>query len=263
MPESLNAATAPLATNGPIDLLAGESNLSFLNPPLETNVPADIFHSFAAQPSHLIDLLCRLALAALLGFAVAWVYRRNRKSTDIIASFPTTLILLSILIAMVTQVIGNNVARAFSLVGALSIVRFRTVVRDTQDTAYVIFAVGVGMAVGALNPWVAVLGLLTVGVVAAILRYRSGEALDAQPAFNLKVRVPIGFQIEPMLTVVGPFVQDLDLRSVSTAKQGVSMDFSYETRLRPHTSPEELVKALNRVEGVQSVEFERRNIEQF
>ena len=53
---------------------------------------------------------------------------------------------------MVTQVIGDNVARAFSLVGALSIVRFRTVVRDTQDTAYVIFAVAVGMAVGANHP---------------------------------------------------------------------------------------------------------------
>ena len=64
-------------------------------------------------------------------------------------SFVVTLVLLTILIAMVTQVIGDNVARAFSLVGALSIVRFRTVVRDTQDTAYVIFAVAVGMAVGA------------------------------------------------------------------------------------------------------------------
>ena len=60
--------------------------------------------------------------------------------------------LLSILIAMVTQVIGDNVARAFSLVGALSIVRFRTVVRDTVDTAFVIFAVAVGMAVGAGHP---------------------------------------------------------------------------------------------------------------
>jgi hypothetical protein len=56
-------------------------------------------------------------------------------------SFPITLALLSVLIAMSTQVIGDNVARAFSLVGALSIVRFRTVVRDTKDTAYVIFAV--------------------------------------------------------------------------------------------------------------------------
>ena len=49
--------------------------------------------------------------------------------------------LLTILIAMVTMVIGNNMARAFGLVGALSIVRFRTVVEDTRDTAFVIFAV--------------------------------------------------------------------------------------------------------------------------
>ena len=68
-------------------------------------------------------------------------------------SFVATLVLLTILIAMVTQVIGDNIARAFSLVGALSIVRFRTVVRDTQDTAYVIFAVAVGMAVGANHRW--------------------------------------------------------------------------------------------------------------
>jgi len=63
----------------------------------------------------------------------------------------------------VTQVIGDNVARAFSLVGALSIVRFRTVVRDTQDTAYVIFAVVVGMAVGANDLWVSLIGIGVVG----------------------------------------------------------------------------------------------------
>src|SRR2546430_13730647 len=62
--------------------------------------------------------------------------RRPPRST----LFPYTTLFRS------TQVIGDNVARAFSLVGALSIVRFRTVVRDTQDTAYVIFAVVVGMA---------------------------------------------------------------------------------------------------------------------
>src|SRR5688500_16537060 len=221
----------------------------------------DSLAEFQAPPP--VAVLVRLVAALALGALVALVYRWTRSVSEEGRSFTGTLVLLSILIAMVTQVIGDNVARAFSLVGALSIVRFRTVVRDTQDTAYVIFAVGVGMAVGALNPWVAVLGLLTVGVVAAILRRRAGEALDAQPAFQLKVRVPVGFQMEPVLQMVGPFVQDLDLLSVSTAKQGVSMDFSYETRLRPHTSPEELVKALNRIEGVQSVEFQRRNIEQF
>ena len=85
----------------------------------------------------------RLVSSLVLGAIVAWIYRKARKEPA--SSFTATLVLLSVLIAMVTQVIGDNVARAFSLVGALSIVRFRTVVRDTQDTAYVIFAVAVGM----------------------------------------------------------------------------------------------------------------------
>jgi hypothetical protein len=63
--------------------------------------------------------------------------------------FIPTLVLLTVLIALVTKVIGNNSARAFSLVGTLALFRFRTVVEDTRDTAFVIFAVVIGMAVGA------------------------------------------------------------------------------------------------------------------
>lgn len=217
---------------------------------------------FKAEPLQLTSVLISLVLAALLGWVVAFIYRRSRKSVDVIASFPTTLILLSILISMVTQVIGDNLARAFGLVGALSIVRFRTVVRDTQDTAYVIFAVVVGMAVGAQNVWVAVMGLAVVGCVAAFLKRRAGEAADAQPAFLLNLRVAIGHEMEPLLKIVDEFVQGRDLLSISTTKQGVALDMRYETRLRPHASPNELVKALNRMEGVQGVEFQRRNIDQ-
>src|SRR5690348_5645751 len=119
------------------------------------------------------EVIIRLVLSAVLGGVVAWIYRRTRKGTEISSSFPITLVLLAILIAMVTQVIGDNVARAFSLVGALSIVRFRTVVRDTQDTAYVIFAVVVGMAVGASDLWVALIGIAVVGFAAYLMMARA------------------------------------------------------------------------------------------
>src|SRR4029078_12626198 len=118
-------------------------------------------------------MFVRLVLATLLGLAIAWIYRRARPADGEAESFGVTLVLLTVLIAMVTQVIGDNVARAFSLVGALSIVRFRTVVRDTQDTAYVIFAVAVGMSMGANHPSVALCGLTVVGVTALLLRRRT------------------------------------------------------------------------------------------
>jgi len=209
-----------------------------------------------------LDVLVRLCLALLLGAVVAWIYRRTRKSAEISSSFPVTLVLLSILIAMVTQVIGDNVARAFSLVGALSIVRFRTVVRDTQDTAYVIFAVVVGMAVGAKDLWVGVIGIGVVGIAAYLMMKRAKVFSAAQPAFLLSLRVGLGLDLDKVLgATLDGHLQERELISVGTAKQGVSLAVIYETRLRPSSSADELVKALNRIEGIQSVELQRRDFE--
>jgi len=210
-----------------------------------------------------LDVLIRLLAALVLGGLVSWIYRRTRKSTELTASFPVTLVLLSVLIAMVTQVIGDNVARAFSLVGALSIVRFRTVVRDTQDTAYVIFAVVVGMAVGANNLWVSLMGIGVVGLAAFVMMTRPGLIASSQPAFLLNLRVGLGHDLDKLLGgTLDEHLQERELLSIATARQGVSLDVTYETRLRREGSADELVKALNRLEGVQSVQLQRRGFEQ-
>lgn len=208
------------------------------------------------------DIGLRLLAALLLGIAVAWIYRRARGRAAANGSFPGTLVLLALLIAMVTQVIGDNVARAFSLVGALSIVRFRTVVRDTQDTAYVIFAVVVGMAVGSLNFWVAGIGIAIVGLAAWLLRFTAAAAVETLPAYLLSIRLALGVEREALLgPTLDAHVHARELMSVETARQGVSLDVLYEAHLRPEASPETLVKALNRLEGVQGVSLKRRGFE--
>src|SRR5882762_5032039 len=149
----------------------------------------DWFHQAFLEPAHGLswELVWRISVAFLLGCAVAAIYHSTHRTDPITPTFPRTLVLLAILIAMVTQVIGDNVARAFSLVGALSIVRFRTVVRDTQDTAYVIFAVVVGMAVGANNLWVSLIGIGVVGLAAFVMMTRPGLIASSQPAFLLSL----------------------------------------------------------------------------
>jgi hypothetical protein len=205
------------------------------------------------------EILFRLCLAAVFGGLVAFVYRRSRHEIDITPTFPPTLVLRAILIAMVTQVIGDNVARAFSLVGALSIVRFRTVVRDTEDTAFVIFAVVIGMAVGARDLSVAAVGLVVAGGVAFLARPRSSQ-LAARPApFVVHLRLGIGYDIEALVgSALDSALIDRELIAVSTAKQGLVVDASFRGALRPGTSAEALVKSLNRIEGVQSVELMRQ-----
>jgi hypothetical protein len=209
----------------------------------------------------LVLIVVRLVLAWALGLAIAAIYRRARPMNDEAESFTVTLVLLTILIAMVTQVIGDNVARAFSLVGALSIVRFRTVVRDTQDTAYVIFAVAIGMAMGANHPLAAVCGLVVIGAAAVLLKGKGtpGGLGTAEPfAFVLRVRLAIGLDAETVLSpTLQQFVSGRRLATVATARQGLSIDATYNMSLRQENSASALVNALNRLEGVQNVELQR------
>jgi hypothetical protein len=209
----------------------------------------------------LFVLFVRLVLALGLGHAVAAIYRRSRPMNGEAESFVGTLVLLTILIAMVTQVIGDNVARAFSLVGALSIVRFRTVVRDTQDTAYVIFAVAVGMAVGANHPAVAVCGLVIVGVAAITMKLRDEAVMLAPGGENtleLTVRLALGQDPETLLAgPLEPWIRARRLVSMGTARQGLSIEAIYSVAILDERSAGQLVTALNRLEGVQSVMLRR------
>jgi len=202
-----------------------------------------------------LAVLARLIGAAVLGGIVALIYTRTRPGREE-SSFTVTLVLLSILIAMVTQVIGDNVARAFSLVGALSIVRFRTVVRDTRDTAFVIFSVAVGMAAGAGHPSVALSGLLVVGVVAGVMSRQNG--VRASDPYLLQLRIGLGHDADTLLrSALDAHAQNRRLVSMSTARQGMALEVAYRATLGSDSSAAELVKALNRLEGVQSVTLQR------
>src|SRR5262249_52750531 len=140
----------------------------------------------SAAVMHPGRMLVGLIAAVLLGGMVAWIYSRTRPRSQVSPSFSATLVLLSGLIAMGTLVVGNEMRRVFRLVGALAIVRFRTVVRDPQDTAFVVFAVVLGMAVGAENYWVAGIGLGVAGGAAAVLA-RTRRLPGAQEPFQLAV----------------------------------------------------------------------------
>jgi hypothetical protein len=222
-----------------------------------------VFGAFSGSPAvHPVWVVVRLLIAVLAGLLVVWVYRRTTRHAEL-GTFPTTLVLLCVLIAMVTQVIGDSVARAFSLVGALSIVRFRTVVRDTRDTAFVVFAVVMGMAIGAQNLWVATIGIVVTGAAAFLVgRIEAPRHGHYQPPLLLVVRVGFGLDPEQLLgSTFDAHLSERKLMSVSTAKQGSALQAIYETRLKPDASAVDLVNAMNSTEGVQEVRVTRRGFE--
>ena len=199
----------------------------------------------------------RLAGAALLGLLVAAIYLKSqRRMAGEVFPFLMTLVLLSILVAMTTLVIGDNVARAFGLVGALSIVRFRTVVDDTRDTSFVIFAVVVGMAVGAGYLDVCIVGVPIVAVVALTMNTVGRGLQSPSPEAMLEVRIGSGFDPDPLLTeAFRKYLTSYRLTSATTARQGIALDLHYAVKLTQPDAPLTLLKELMRLEGVQNVEL--------
>ena len=197
----------------------------------------------------------RLVAALAMGALVAVIYKWARSSEA--SSFTATLVLPAMLIAMVTQVIGDNVARAFSLVGALSIVRFRTVVRDTQDTAYVIFAVAVGMAVGAGHMVLALAGTAIVALAAAAMKRPATDDVEPLP-FRLLVRLGLGHDMDRTVApTLDTYLSARRLVGVSTVRQGAAIRYSYYVAQLGDAQVQELVSSLNRIDGVQGVTLER------
>ena len=114
---------------------------------MENNQLSEVMAGFARiyLPT---DIVVNLFVAAILGLFISVVYKNTHRGLSYSQSFMVTIILVTVIVSMVMMVIGNNIARAFALVGALSIIRFRTVVKDTKDTAFVFMALAAGMAAG-------------------------------------------------------------------------------------------------------------------
>ena len=106
----------------------------------------------------------RLLLSFALSIFIVNIYQWTHSSIPE-KSFTDTLIILCMLISVVMVIIGDSIARAFSLVGALSIIRFRTAIQDPRDIGFVFYALAVGMAVGAGNPSVAILATFLIGII--------------------------------------------------------------------------------------------------
>ncbi|MFO1054501.1 MAG: DUF4956 domain-containing protein [Planctomycetota bacterium] len=195
----------------------------------------------------------RLAGAAICGALVALLYRASRNPDARRAGFGHTLVLLSPLIAMVTVAVGQNVAAAFTLVGTLAIVRFRTAVRDTRDMAFVIFSVAVGMALGSLNLVIAFAGLAVIGLVVLILR-RIELNMPGQDSAILKLALsPPGTDESAWSHVVARFATTRTVLKSSVDREGGTLELRLSVQgVEPDRSPQLLVSLLEIPEVVRA-----------
>jgi len=207
----------------------------------------------AAQNFTTLDVVLNLILAFILGLVVSFVYRLTNRHRALSQSFVLTLMILSMVVALVMMVIGNSIARAFSLVGALSIIRFRTVVKDNRDIAFVFFALAAGMAAGIGNYPIAIFGVATISLILLLLDYTQfGIARKGIYLLRFQI-IPTDTDDSSFLEIFKQMLSTYTRLAVKTVRMGQFVEHSYMVRLKRGINDQELINSLSALEGMERV----------
>lgn len=204
----------------------------------------------AANTLNLPVMVLSLLLAFICGQAIAWVYMVTHSGLSYSRSFTNSLVLMPILVALVMQVLNNNLVTAFGLMAVFAIVRFRNILRDTLDTGYVLSVIVLGMASGTGRFSTAVIGCVTVICVLLALWY---SAFGSRHRFDLILNLHWTGPAKEL----NPLMQLLERHSMrtycasqrsSTGSEGT--DLSYRVLLRDPSRAEDLLDELRDLDGV-------------
>lgn len=192
-----------------------------------------------------LDLLLSYVLSQL----VAWLYIWTHRGLSYSRNLTHSIVMIAMVVTSVMLVVGDSIARAFGLVGALAIIRFRTVLRDTRDTVFIFLALTVGIAVGAHHYAVAIVSAVVIGLVSVQLSLTGFGQRNTDTGV---VRVRTTAAVEALEALLTGWCRSVQLLALKEATGGES-EYSFEVRLYHPSDREDLVAALRKVEGTSTV----------
>lgn len=164
------------------------------------------------------NILLNICAAAVLGFFIFISYFISHKGTIYSKKFNASLVILTVLTGTVMTVIGNNIALSLGMVGALSIVRFRTAIKDSRDTVYIFWAIIVGICCGVGDFVCASIGSAVVFLVILVL-----GCIKSDNRMLLIIRADRGSQPMIKATVYKLFNSKAILRVENTTETTVEL----------------------------------------
>lgn len=193
------------------------------------------------------SILISLLAAVVMGIILSVAYSLLNKGRISAKSFGITLVVLPAIIAIIVALVGNNIARAFSIAGIFSIIRFRSVQQGPKELAFVLLSMAIGLGCGMGFVGYAVLFGLILGavVVGAELAFR--EKSDQK---TLKIFIPESLDYSKSLDkVLKKHTKSYDLTQVKTADLGSLYKLTYRVILLPETDEKKMIDDIRTKNG--------------
>jgi hypothetical protein len=191
-----------------------------------------------------LDITLVLFLGFALSLLIATVYRFTHRGVSYSQSYVHTLVIMGTVVSLIMLIIGSNIARAFALVGALSIIRFRHAMKETRDIAFIFLAMAIGMAVGTQFFLLATFATVVLSTFVVIL-YRFNLFAKEVRERILRIQLPIDRDHDQAFEE--PFRKYLDesrIISVETVRAGVLQEVVYSVVLKKRISPRKLIESI-------------------
>ncbi len=199
-----------------------------------------------------MEMVINTIAALVIGVLISLVYRLTHKGLSYSQSFSQTIVFVTLIVAIVMMVIGGSLARAFALVGALSIIRFRTVLKDTKDMAYIFGALALGVAAGTSNYFLAGIGTVVVSALAFLL-HRTNFGAVYKSEFILRFRFDRSGDSNGYLEAINTTCKRSDLLHMEPSGDNLSVGLTYDVALKDDITAAELTERMGALDDASEI----------
>lgn len=203
-----------------------------------------ILSATAGESLTFINTLVIIVASIILGLVISLVYIKTHKKEGYAPSFTITLIMLPIIISIIILLVGNNVARAFSLAGAFSIIRFRSTPGDPKDISYVFFTLAVGLACGmGYVGYATIFTIILCGlmIILDMIKFATPQSRSMQ----LKIIVPENLNYEELFDdILNQYTDSWKMERVRTREFGALFELSYRVNMKEYGSKKQFIDEL-------------------
>ena len=204
-------------------------------------------------PISIVDLVITLGVAFIAGLWVVFIFRFTHRGVTYERSFLLTLVMCPPIVGLVMLLIGSNLALSLGLVGALSIIRFRNVIKDSRDMIYLFWTIAIGLGCGTYNWVVIAVASALIGVVLIALHFVEYGKPQDEDVICVTRGVGEG-SVESVLELLGASTVRMTVRSMENQGEGWELVSELKLSANVLQGQQEL---LRKVRGLEGVEYDR------
>jgi uncharacterized membrane protein YhiD involved in acid resistance len=194
-----------------------------------------------------LDVALVLTLSFALSAFIGWIYEITHRGTSYTQSFVFTLVLNGMVVALVMLIVGSDIARAFSLVGALSIIRFRNAVKETRDVGFIFFSMAIGMAMGTRFYLLGIIAAIFISLVILLMNRFDWFAREMTSQI-LRIQVPDGMPFDTLFDrIFVRYTTSSDLISAETVQSGMYTELTYSVGMKKSSMIDDFLSEIKKL----------------